>query len=93
MSKKHELFRVLTIGVLLIMVLRSLEWLVNPGAEATASRYALNIGTIVACGLTAWATWKPSAGAIKVLQRTLVAALATDAHAAYSGDPACKSID
>ena len=69
MSKKHELFRVLTIGVLLIMVLRSLEWLVNPGAEATASRYALNIGTIVACGLTAWATWKPSAGAIKVLQR------------------------
>ena len=56
------------IGVLVMMVVRSVDWLVNPSADASIARYTLNVVTIVVCGATAYATWRPSQGARRVLQ-------------------------
>ncbi len=58
---RHELGRGIVIGVLLMMVIRSVAWLAAPWnhPEATQMSYALNIANVVICGLTAWATWRP----------------------------------
>ena len=66
---KHRLLQGVIVGLLLMMVIRSVDWLLNPGDGATTARYAINIANIVICGLTAWATWRPSEGAKIVLQR------------------------
>ena len=55
------------IGALVVMVARSVDWVVNPSADASLARYALNVVTIVVCGATAYATWRPSRGARRVL--------------------------
>ena len=57
----HEVRRGIIIGVLLMMVIRSIVWLVTPWEHpnATQAGYALNIANVVICGLTAWATWRP----------------------------------
>jgi hypothetical protein len=57
------------VGVLLMMVIRSVVWLIHPEGEATTARYALNVANIAICGLTAWATWRPSQGAKLILER------------------------
>ena len=64
MTANHDLFRGVIIGVLLMMVIRSVDWIANPPLDASVARY----GLIVVCGLTAYATWRPSAGALRVLQ-------------------------
>lgn len=59
--ERLDLHRLLIIGVLVVMVVRSVAWLIAPWEHPDASqgRYALNIVTVVICGLTAWATWRP----------------------------------
>ena len=61
MTHRHELVRGLVIGVLLMMVLRALDWLLNAPVDATRNDYALQVGTMAMCGLTALATWHPNA--------------------------------
>jgi hypothetical protein len=68
MSGKRVIQTVM-VGLLLMMVMRSIDWLIHPGGEATNARYALNIANIAICGLTAWATWRPPSGATMVLAR------------------------
>ena len=58
MGDRHDLFRGVVIGVLIMMVLRGLDWLLNAPVDATRSQYTLEIGTMIICGLTAWATWR-----------------------------------
>jgi hypothetical protein len=62
------LFRGVIIGLLLMMVVRSLVWLIHPDADASGGQYGLNVLNIIACGLTAYATWRPSEGAQRVLR-------------------------
>ena len=69
MDDRQHLVRGVVIGVLVMMVIRSLVWLIHPDEAATAGQYALNIGNVAICGLAAWATWRPSEGAKRVLQR------------------------
>ena len=69
MSERATLARGVLIGVLLIMVWKSAVWLVLPHPDATTALYVLNVVNLVACGLTAYATWRPSEGAQQVLKR------------------------
>ena len=68
---RHELTRGIIIGVLLMMVIRSIVWLATPWehSDAIQARYALNIANIVICGLTAWATWRPDPRVLAKLQQ------------------------
>ena len=68
MTESYNLVRWVIVGVLLMMVVRSVDWLVNPSLDASTARYMLNVVNIVACGLTAYVTWRPSAGARRVLK-------------------------
>jgi len=68
LTDNHDLLRGVIIGVLLMMVIRSVDWIANPPLDASVAPYALNVVNIVVCGLTAYATWRPSAGALRVLQ-------------------------
>ena len=68
MPERAALVRGILIGVLLIMVWKSVVWLVQPHSDATTEGYLLNVVTVLACGLTAYATWRPSEGARRVLK-------------------------
>ena len=68
MTENNNLLRGVIIGVLLVMVARSVDWLVDPSVDATTGRYLLNVVNIIVCGLTAYATWRPSEGALRVLK-------------------------
>lgn len=72
---RHELQRGIIIGVLLLMVIRSIVWLATPWEhpDATQTRYALNIANVVICGLTAWATWRPGPRVRAKLQQLFAA--------------------
>jgi hypothetical protein len=60
MEGRAAFFRGLVVGVLLMMVLRSVVWLLTPSEhlDATTGRYVLNLVNILACGATAWSTAK-----------------------------------
>ena len=68
MPERAALVRGILIGVLLIMVWKSVVWLVQPPPDATTATYLLNVVTVLACGLTAYVTWRPSEGARRVLK-------------------------
>ena len=73
MEDRSAFKRGVIVGVLLMMVARSVVWLLTPGEhpDATTGRYVLNGANIVACGLTAWATARPAAGLIGKLEHTV----------------------
>ena len=58
MDNRHTFFRGLVVGVLLMMMLRSVVWLLTPSAhaDATMGSYVLNVANILICGGTAWST-------------------------------------
>ena len=61
------LIRSVIIAVLILMVGKSLVWLIHPEVDAGVARYALNVANVLICGFTAYVTWRPSAGAQRVL--------------------------
>lgn len=60
-SETMTLVRGMSVGLLVLMVVKGIAWLIDPHPEATASIYALQIGTVAICGATAWVTWRPHA--------------------------------
>ena len=58
MDNRRVFVRGLVVGVLLMMVLRSVIWLVTPSehANATMGSYVLNVANILICGGSAWST-------------------------------------
>ena len=68
MTENQNLARGVIIGVLLTMVIRSLDWIADPPVDASGAGYILNVVNIVVCSLTAYATWRPSQGARRVLK-------------------------
>ena len=58
MENRPAFFRGIVVGVLVMMVVRSVVWLATPSeqADATTARYALNVANILICGGTAWST-------------------------------------
>jgi hypothetical protein len=58
MDNRRSFFRGLVVGVLLMMVLRSVVWLLTPSEhpDATTVHYVLNVANILICGGTAWST-------------------------------------
>ena len=69
--ERHDLGRGILIGVLLMMVIRSVVWLATPWEhpDATQARDLLNIANVAICGLAAWATWWPQTRLEAKLQR------------------------
>ena len=58
MESRPSFFRGVIVGVLLMMVVRSVVWLVTPWdhPDASTARYSLNVANILICGATAWST-------------------------------------
>jgi hypothetical protein len=58
MDERSAFYRGFVVGVLLMMVVRSVVWLVTPWEhpDATTGRYALNVVNIAICAFTAWST-------------------------------------
>jgi hypothetical protein len=58
MENRPAFFRGIVVGVLVMMVVRSVVWLATPSdhPDATSMRYALNVANILVCGATAWST-------------------------------------
>jgi hypothetical protein len=58
MENRPAFFRGIVVGVLAMMVVRSIVWLATPSdhPDATTARYALNVANILICGGTAWST-------------------------------------
>ena len=58
MEGRAAFVRGLVVGVLLMMVLRSVAWLLTPSEhpDATTGRYVLNLASVLICGGTAWST-------------------------------------
>ena len=52
MENRPAFFRGIVVGVLAMMVVRSVVWLATPSdhPDATTARYALNVANILICG-------------------------------------------
>jgi len=58
MENRPAFFRGIVVGVLVMMIVRSVVWLATPSdhPDALTAHYALNVANIVLCGATAWST-------------------------------------
>lgn len=58
MEGRPAFWRGVVVGVLLMMVVRSVVWLATPSEhpDAATGAYVLNVANIVICGATAWST-------------------------------------
>jgi hypothetical protein len=76
MREPIPLHRVLIVGILVAMMVRWTDWLMNPSAhpDATTGRYALVLASIAICGFTAWATWRADERLTRKLQEIVTSA-------------------